>query len=540
MTGKQLVTAAMQRRPVERVPWVPFVGCHGGALINVSARDYLTNRQHIENGIRAAIRSYRPDGIPVAFDLQIEAEILGCNLVWADENPPAVASHPLAEGKSLQDLHIPLPSEGRLPIMLGAAQTIRAEFPDIALYGAVTGPFTLAMHLAGTDLFMHMYEDPEAVQRLIDFCRDVCMAITKYYSDAGCDVIAVVDPLTSQISEEQFRQFVAGPAAEIFRHIKKLKRLGSFFVCGHARHIIQAMAECKPDNVSIDENIPLDYVRDICARQGISFGGNLQLTITLLLGDETDAQRNAMECLQIAGNTGFILAPGCDLPYATPPANLKAVTNLLHNPYQQQVIITLEKQPSAEAVPDMSDYGVADKVIIDIITLDSESCAPCQYMVEAVKQVAPHFEAIVEWHEHKIKHQESIQFMTALMVKNIPTICIDGKITFVSRIPGKQELIQAIQNRINEKLYHKIRIRKGSVFILGRTSEEILKLRPEVDKAIRELGADVPVVEITDNKEIASFGVSRTPAIVTAIYKIRSEAKIPPALLIKEWVKDLL
>ena len=38
------------------------------------------------------------------------------------------------------------------------------------------------------------------------------------------------------------------------------------------------------------------------------------------------------------------------------------------------------------------DYGKADKVIVDIITLDSESCAPCQYMVEAVKNVAPEFE----------------------------------------------------------------------------------------------------------------------------------------------------
>ncbi len=540
MTGKQLVTAAMQRHPVERVPWVPFVGCHGGALINISAREYLGSRQHLENGIRAAIRHYQPDGIPVTFDLQIEAEILGCDLVWADENPPAVASHPLANDKTLQDLHIPAATEGRLPIVLDAARTIRAEYPDIALYGTVTGPFTLAMHLAGTDLFMQMYEDPDAVQLLIRFCRDVCMATAGYYIDAGCDVIAVIDPLTSQISKEQFRQFVSQPATEIFRHIKKMGKLSSFFVCGHAQHIIQAMAECRPDNVSIDENIPLDYVRDICAQQEISFGGNLQLTITLLLGDETDVQRNAMECLQIAGNTGFILAPGCDLPYATPPANLKAVTRLLHDPYQQQVIMTLEKQQSSESLPDMSDYGVADKVIIDIITLDSESCAPCQYMVEAVKQVAPHFEAIVEWREHKIKHQESIQFMTALMVKNIPTICIDGKITFVSRIPGKLELIQAIQNRINEKLYHKIRVRKGSLFILGKNNEQVQKLRPEVDKAIQELGADIPVVEITDAKEIISFGVTRTPAIVTAIYKIRCEEKTPPSLVIKEWVKDLL
>jgi len=99
---------------------------------------------------------------------------------------------------------------------------------------------------------------------------------------------------------------------------------------------------------------------------------------------------------------------------------------------------------------DMSDYGKTDKVIVDIITLDSEACAPCQYMVEAVQNVAPHFEGIVEWREHKIKRHESVQFMTSLMVKNIPTICIDGVITFVSRIPPKEELVAAIQLGVKE------------------------------------------------------------------------------------------
>jgi thiol-disulfide isomerase/thioredoxin len=93
----------------------------------------------------------------------------------------------------------------------------------------------------------------------------------------------------------------------------------------------------------------------------------------------------------------------------------------------------------------MKDYGQADKVIVDIITLDSESCAPCQYMVEAVKKVAPQFEGVVEWREHAIKKMDAVTFMSSLMVKNIPTICIDGKIVFVSKIPPKGELIAAIQ-----------------------------------------------------------------------------------------------
>jgi len=59
----------------------------------------------IEQGVRKAVDLYRPDGIPVMFDLQVEAEALGCRLEWASQNPPAVSTHPLANGMSLEDLH---------------------------------------------------------------------------------------------------------------------------------------------------------------------------------------------------------------------------------------------------------------------------------------------------------------------------------------------------------------------------------------------------------------------------------------------------
>ena len=92
MTGRELVKAAMRRDKVERIPWVPFVGVHGAQLINVTATDYLKSTNLILNGMDKAIELYQPDGLPVVFDLQMEAEILGCDLEWADENPPAVVS----------------------------------------------------------------------------------------------------------------------------------------------------------------------------------------------------------------------------------------------------------------------------------------------------------------------------------------------------------------------------------------------------------------------------------------------------------------
>ena len=91
------------------------------------------------------------------------------------------------------------------------------------------------------------------------------------------------------------------------------------------------------DNMSIDENIPLEKVRDITRACDKSFGGNLKLTSVLLLGDEDDARLDAIRCIDIGGGCGFILAPGCDLPFNVPERNLVAVAAMVHDQYQREI-----------------------------------------------------------------------------------------------------------------------------------------------------------------------------------------------------------
>jgi len=539
MKGLELIQAAMRGKKTARIPWVPFTGCHAGALIGATATDYLRSADLIVKGLSEAVRRYRPDGIPVVFDLQIEAEILGCDLVWAAENPPSVSSHPLAAGKKLEQLKIPRADQGRIPVALEAGKKMRKAFPDLALYGLITGPFTLAMHLLGTDLFMKMFDDQEYIFNLMSFCRDTCLAMAQYYIKAGCDVIALVDPMTSQIGSDQFRQFVLPYAKPVFDSIRKQGALSSFFVCGQAQQNVGVMCDCGPDNISVDENIPLDFVRDTCLPRGLSFGGNLQLTVVLLLGTQEDSQRNAVACMETGGARGYILAPGCDLPYAVPPANLEAVAEVVHDSYRRDVVRTMTVSERGQDKLNLSEYGQTDKVIVDIVTLDSEACAPCQYMVEAVRKVAPEFEGIVIWREHKIKHKDAIIFMTSLMVKNVPTICIDGHITFVSRIPPKEELIAAIQKRINEKLKIKINRRRAALYVLGKSQKECHETEKRVKQAIRELGAEASVQIVTESGEIQSYGVVRTPAVVIAKYQVKAEGTVPETAIIKEWLKDI-
>lgn len=255
MNAKERVLSALQCKEVDRIPWVPFVGCHAASLIGTDCESFFKSEDMIVEGVKKAYELYQPDGLPTMFDLQLEAEAMGCGLTYAKENPPAVSTHVLEDGAKLEDLKIPTEEDGRFPIALGATRRIVEELGDkMAVYGLITGPFTLALHLKGTDIFYDMIDEPEDVEEVMEFCQKVAIQTAKMYIDAGVDIVALVDPMTSQISPSNFEDFVAPYCTAVFDYIHSRGKLGSMFVCGDATRNIEPMCQIHTDNLSVDEN----------------------------------------------------------------------------------------------------------------------------------------------------------------------------------------------------------------------------------------------------------------------------------------------
>ena len=449
MNSKELVLAAIRNEETQRAPWVPFVGCHASKLVGVDATEFFNNKDYIVKGVQIAAERYRADGIPALFDLQLEAEAMGCEVKWATHNPPSVVSHPLEQGVKLEDLKIPTLKDGRFGIVMEAVKEICDTVgKDKAIYGLITGPFTLALHLMGTDIFYSMIDEEENTHKLMNFCKDVCNNTAQMYIDAGVDIVAVVDPMTSQISPDSFEEFCTPYLTEVFDYIRSKGKLGTLFVCGNAKNNIEVMCKCHADGLSIDENIPLDYVRDICRKNNMSFGGNIKLTLSMLFGSVADNVNDALNCLSIGGTKGYILSPGCDMPYDVPYENCEACAAVAHG----EAASIMESSSSLEGVEAViPDYDDKSKVFIDVITLDSDSCAPCQYMMAAVRAAAEKFGDKLAIKEYKVKEKESVAVMIKLGVSNIPTIVIDGVITFVSIIPANNELENAYEVALAKK-----------------------------------------------------------------------------------------
>ncbi len=453
MPHKELLFSALKNKNTCRNPWVPFVGCHGGSLIGKSAASYLQDEDLIVRGVSRAVELYKPDGIPVLFDLQIEAQTLGCELEWDPENPPSVISHPLKNDQNLTDLALPEKSAGRFPLVLSAMERLNEKFgSEIALYGLVTGPFTLALHLMGSEIFLQMHDQKNEVKQIIDFCKEVALQTAEWYLEAGMDVIAVVDPMTSQISPADFTSFVQPYASEIFEFIAEKNAYSSFFVCGDARQNIEQMCLCGPDNISFDENIPLQYVLDIASEHEISLGGNLKLTTILLNGTPEMCKQHVLESMEEGGTKGYIVSPGCDLPYSTPPENLQAAAEVIHNREAYSLLDDFENiEDQNELSVTLPDYKKDSRVFVEVFTLDSKSCAPCQYMVDTViNSIDEELQDKIVFKEYKIKDKESVVRMKKMEVTSIPSIVIEGRIKY-ENTPSQKELHSTIVKLIKEK-----------------------------------------------------------------------------------------
>lgn len=454
MNGKERVLKTLSFEEVDRAPWVPYAGVQTANLIGLTAEEYLKSEDAIVEGVLKAYELYQPDGLPIVFDMQIEAEALGCELRWAKENPPAVVNHILEEDSgdiALEDLSLPTEADGRYSMALNAARRISEKIGDqVALYALICGPFTLASHLRGTDLFMDMIEEEEDVHKLMQFCTQVAKDFSGMYAKTGVDVIAVVDPMTSQISPGHFEEFVKPYLTELNRFVKDKGLKVTTFCCGNATKNLELMCQTDTDGIAFDENVDLAFAKEVATKNKVSFGGNIPLTTVMLFGSPLDNVNEAIKELEIGKGVGHVLSPGCDMPFDTPVDNIVAIGDYVSGNFTSLDMFASESSLQEEEGEPMEEVEIKPgEVFIEIVTLDSEGCAPCQYMCEAVKKVIPQFEEKITWRETLIKTKAGIKRTMELGVSNLPAMLINNEVVFDNIIPGEQQLKEAIQERIN-------------------------------------------------------------------------------------------
>lgn len=310
--AKQRLIDAYRGKRTETAPWVPYAGVHCAFLINEPADKMLKDPKLLVKGVVNAAKRYHADGIPLLFDLSVEANSIGCELKWWEDNVPSVITHPCSDKTpSEAGLELPTKESGRWPVIIEAGKAAKPQLDelDCVMMGLLCGPLTLASHLAGVRIFTDVYKNPEFAHEVIKFAGEVGAVSAKIYADIGCEIIAVVDPVASQIKPETFREFVNPNSQPAIKAIHDAGLTSSFFICGDCTKVLEEVCKIGTHGFAIDEQLNMVFVRDLARKYGVGFGGNLKLTLALSLG-LLSPREDAIVSLAAGGNTGYTFAPG--------------------------------------------------------------------------------------------------------------------------------------------------------------------------------------------------------------------------------------
>ena len=235
MTKRERVERVYRLEPADRIPFVPAIYEHKGALIGKSPSEICRNSDYLCAGLRRELEVYDADMLVIGIDVyNVEAEALGCRVVYfEDSNDVPGIVEPIIESRAgLAKLGIPDPDrDGRMPVFLEAAHRLYRDMGhEIILRGAVTGPYSMAAELIGAEKFVLLtVDDPDFAREVIEFCARVTVEFGKAFLRRGVEPIIFDSRATPTLASPRVVKQLLMPVYRDFV-LPELKAAGGRFL----------------------------------------------------------------------------------------------------------------------------------------------------------------------------------------------------------------------------------------------------------------------------------------------------------------------
>ncbi len=334
VNSKQLVSAALQGRPVPRVPTGPLAVHFCAGLAGYTLRQYSTEAQALAGAVIRYYERFRPDAVWLSADTWVSAQAMGARVGAVDANQPLGGlGEPLVQTAADID-RIPSPeiaTQGRYPVMLEAlARIVTVLGKDVFIVACFDQyPFSLAAALMGINqLMLKLHDDPSFVQALMARCGDYASAYGQALGTMGADLLSGGDSPAGLIGPRAYVEIALPAERKLIGQLRSATgKPVSLHICGDATRLLSHMASSGADVLEVDHAVDIG---EACRVVGPDIGlwGNLDPVHVLAQGKPQAVQaekEKVLTAVHEAGHRRFVLSSGCTLAVETPHANLDAV-----------------------------------------------------------------------------------------------------------------------------------------------------------------------------------------------------------------------
>lgn len=255
------------------------------------------------------------------------SEVYGMPLRESDDDFPLGLASILSATRDVSGLNMPDPRSEPAMVRDLDSLALICRSTERPVYVSLEGPFTFAADLLGMEhLLRAVIRDSGLVREVMEFATGVVASYAAAVSQTGVDLVIVSEPMAAVISPGHFQDHVLESCRTVLDAVTCWKGM---HICGDVGHLVDHMLAAGAEVLSLEKEIDFPSLAERLPDTAILLGNVDPLAFL----EPTPARmeqltRALLESMQGVG--AFIVAPGCDLPPATPPATVTAFVRLVH------------------------------------------------------------------------------------------------------------------------------------------------------------------------------------------------------------------
>ena len=318
-TSKELVRALFAGKPVNRPPFIPCIASAASKFMQVPIRQMYSNPTAMANSLQSCQRLFKYDGITVLYDSTLEAEALGCQIIWQGDKSPQIAVPIISSEGDIDKLDASgIESKGRIPAVLEAAKRLgQTVGREVAMVGVVTGPVTLSRHLMGDDFIKEADAESDVFNKVIDLSGKVAVSLARAFGELNFDAVILADDYLASFKSEHYSKLQS--TLKTLHNILNFYNAPLIIMSGRiSEESLPELFKLKADGFALVNPI---------ASASLPAGKLIGLCIpTIALTSTTDDTGKAMSILLEGGSgEGCFITSENEVPLETPAVNLHKV-----------------------------------------------------------------------------------------------------------------------------------------------------------------------------------------------------------------------
>ncbi|MDR1282072.1 MAG: uroporphyrinogen decarboxylase family protein [Opitutaceae bacterium] len=332
MTPRERYQAVLEGRVPDHLPRLPilmqFAAEYIGSHYDAFASDYRTL---VESNIRCA-EDFGIDQLNTMSDPYRETQGYGAKIIYPRDGVPYCEKHPLEDDPDLAKLPRPDPLApgGRMLDRINAIREYKRRTGDhYSIMGWVEGPAAEAGDLRTvSNFFMDLLDDEDYANALMARCVENAIAFARPQIEAGADTIGIGDAVASQVSAATYKNHIHPHEKKLVDALHAMGARVRMHICGNITHILPGLATLGLDVIDIDHMVDLAAARRTLGPQ-TTLAGNINPVARVMNGTPATIKADIARCYAAAG-APYMVNAGCEIPPATPRANLKALCEPLN------------------------------------------------------------------------------------------------------------------------------------------------------------------------------------------------------------------